>query len=159
MSAVGHAHDEAQGERAGDLGCQGRVAAHEHEPQQVVLDEVARVGHRGGGRRCRAGVDDEHRHLARRHRLGAQPVEHPTPGRGHQPRGGPVRDAVARPGARRGLDGVGERVLDEVEPAELREEEGDQAPPLLAHRPGEDLVGRHCGSYPSILITGRISTV
>ena len=135
------------------------MAAHEHEAQPVVLDEVAGVGHRGGRRRCRAGVDDEHRRLACRHRLGAQPVEHPASGRGHQPGGGSVRDAVARPGARRRLDGVGERVLDEVEPTELREEEGDQAPPLLAHRPGEDLVGGHCGSYPSILMTGRISTV
>ena len=76
-----------------------------------------------------------------------------------QPRRGPLRDAVARPGARGRLHGVGEGVLDEVEAAELREEEGDEAPPLLAHRRREGVVRRHCGSYPSILITGRISTV
>ena len=38
------ADDEAQGERAGDLGCERRVAAHEHEAQDVVVDEVAGVG-------------------------------------------------------------------------------------------------------------------
>ena len=94
-----------------------------------------------------------------RHRLGPQPVEHPSPGGGRQPGRGPVRDAVARPGARRRLDGIRQCVLDEVEPTELREEAGHQAAPLLAHRRHERLVGRHCGSYPSILITGRTSTV
>ena len=135
------------------------MAAHQHQAQHVVLHEVTRVGpdraRRGGG----LGVDDEQRHLARRHRLGPQPVEHPPPGGGPQPRRGPLRDAVARPGARGRLHGVGEGVLDEVEAAELREEEGDEAPPLLAHRRREGVVRRHCGSYPSILITGRISTV
>ena len=107
---------------------------------------------RGRRLRQRLGVDDEQRRLARRHRLGPQPVEHPAPGGGHQPGGGPVRDAVARPGARGGLHGIREGVLDEVEATELREEQGDQPPPLLAHRRRERLVRRHCGSYPSILI-------
>ena len=73
--------------------------------------------------------------------------------------GGPVRDAVARPGARGRLHGIREGVLDEVEATELREEEGDEPPPLLAHRRREGLVRRHVGSYPSIVMTGRISTV
>ena len=72
-------------------------------------------------------------------------------GRSGMPSRGQVRAAASTASA--------ERVLDEVEPTELREEQGHQPAPLLAHRRHERLVGRHCGSYPSILITGRISTV
>ena len=94
-----HADDEPQGQRTGHVGRQGRVAAHQHQAQHVVvdrvdpLDEVARVGagrpERGGG----LGVDHEQRLLARRHRLGPQPVEHPPAGGGHQP-GRPGRSGM-----------------------------------------------------------------
>ena len=160
MSAVVTPEHQPQRERAGDLRGQRRVAAHQHQAQHVVVDEVPGVGpHRPERLRSTSASTTSSGACARRHRLGPQPVEHPAPGGGHQPGRGPVRHAVARPGARRRLDGIRQRVLDEVEPAELREEQGDQAAPLLAHRRRERLVGRHCGSYPSILITGRTSTV
>ena len=78
--------------------------------------------------------------------LGPQPVDDPAPGRGHEPGGRAVGDAVARPRAGGRLDGIREGVLDEVEPSELREEEGDQPPPLLAHGRREDVVRCHGGS-------------
>ena len=133
------------------------MAAHEDQPQPVVLDEVTGVGHRpssGSG-----GVDDEQGLLAGRHRLGPQPVDDAAPRRGEQPGGRALGDAVRRPVPGRRLDRVAERVLDEVEAAELPEEERDEPPPLVADRRGQRLLGRHADSYPSTPTTGRISTV
>ena len=127
-----HADDEAQREGARDLRGEGGVAAHEDEPQPLVLDEVAGVGH--GGRRPPPRLDDEEGRPAQRHRLRPQPVDDPAAGGRHQPGARAVGGAVARPPPGRGLDRIAEGVLDEVEAAELREEQGHQASPLLAHR-------------------------
>ena len=135
------------------------MAAHEHEAQDVVVDEVAGVGATVGDVGRRLGVDDEQRLLAQRDRLGAQAVDDPAPGHRREPGAGRGRDAVAAPRASRRLHGIREGVLDEVQATELREEQGDEAAPLLAHRGREDLVRCHVGSYPSISTTGRISTV
>ena len=63
-------------------------------------------------------------------------------------------DAVARPGARGRLEGVGEPVLGEVEASVLRDEQGQQASPLVAQRPVEREVR---GGHTSTSRTGRTS--
>ena len=77
-------------------------------------------------------LDREQRQLPRRDRLGAQPVDDPAPRGGQQPRRRVVGYGV--PGAGRGLEGVGQPVLGEVEPAVLRDEQGQQPAPLVAQQ-------------------------
>ncbi|OLT16303.1 hypothetical protein BJF80_06875 [Serinicoccus sp. CUA-874] len=137
--------DEPQREGARRLRGQCRVGAHQHQPQQIVLDEVTGVGHRRG--RTTVQVGGEEGMPAVGHRLGAQPVDHPASGDRLQPSGRVVGHAVDRPATGSGLDGVPERVLDEVEPAEAREEQGHQGAPLLAHH-AVQLVG-HTGQTGS----------
>ena len=122
------------------------MAAHQHQAQQVVLDEAARVGHDPTSGRGPFRLEHDKWFPAQGHRLGPQPVEHPAARRGEQPGRRVVGGAVRRPAARGRLHGIPQRVLDEVEAAELREEQGDQAAPLIAHRRREHLVGGHAGS-------------
>ncbi len=100
------------------------------------------------------GLDGEQRQPAGRHRLGPQPVEDPAPGGGQQPGRRVARYAVARPGARRRLERVAETVLGEVEATELRDQQGQQAAPLVAPQ----LLEAGYGSSFSIAIAGRTST-
>jgi hypothetical protein len=88
-----------------------------------------------------ARIDDEQGLLARGDGFGADPVDGPTARCGEQPRSRVGRYAVARPGPRRRLEGVCERVLGQVEPTELADEQSQQAAPLVAPDPVE--VGRH----------------
>ena len=142
----GHTDDEAQGERTRHLGRERRVAAHEDEAQHVVVDEVAGVGHGSSSVGDGLRVDDEQGLLAQRDGLGPQPVDDPAPSGRHEPGGRALGGPVARPCAGGRLHGIREGVLDEVEPSELREEEGDEPPPLRAHGCCEDVVRCHGGS-------------
>jgi len=90
------------------------------------------------------GFSHEQGGLAVRHPLGPLPVEDPPSRRGQQPRGRVVRWAGRWPAPRRGLDGVAEGVLNEVEPAVLRKQQRRQPPPLLAHDHLEDGLGSPC---------------
>ena len=128
-----HAHHQAEGQRARRLRRECGVGAHQHQAQDVVLDEAAAVGHRAGALLVAFDVGEEQGQLAPRDLLGAQPVEHPATRGRHQPAGRVVGHAVVRPGAARRLDGVAERVLDQVEPTELRQEQGHEPAPLLSH--------------------------
>ena len=86
MSAVGTPMTSRSDSAAADLRCQRRVGAQNTRRSRSSADEPTRVGH--DARRIVPGlrVDDEQRLLARSHRLGAQPVEHPATGCGEQPR-------------------------------------------------------------------------
>ena len=119
------------------------MGAHQHEPQDVVLQQAAAVGHGARSVLVAFGVGEEQRLLARGDRLGAQAVDDPALRRGHQPTCRVRGHAVGRPGAAGRLDGVPEGVLHQVEASELREEQGDEASPLLAHDLLEGLVGSH----------------
>ena len=113
------------------LGCERRVRAQQHQPEPLVVQRLARVGH---DRACLLGecrVDLEQRLLAARDRLGAQPVVDP-PARGRQqPRGRVAGRAVARPGLGGRGERVAEPVLGEVETTELGDEQGQQPAPLV----------------------------
>ena len=136
------------------------MAAHEDEAQHVVVDEVAGVGTDAATLAGTLGVDDEQRFLAQGDRLGPQPVDDPTPGGGEQPGGRALRDPVPAPRACGGLHGIPQGVLDEVEAAELREEQGRPgAPTPRAPWPRGPRQRSRGGSYPSISTVGRISTV
>ena len=160
MSAVGTPRTSRRLSALGRLGRQRGVGAHQHQPEDVVLDEAAAVGHGACALLPALGVGEEHRQLARATLLGAEPVEHPPPRGGHQPAGGVVGRAVDGPRAARRLDRVAQRVLDEVEPAELRQEQGHQPAPLLSHdlargrRPGPRS-GRHVDGRVDLDVVGR----
>jgi hypothetical protein len=81
--------------------------------------------------------DSQQRELAVGDRLGSEPVGDAAPRRDQQPGGRVGRYAVARPGARRRLEGVGEPILGQVEAAVPRDEQGQQAAPVVAQRRGE----------------------
>ena len=160
MSAVVTPDDEPQRERAGDLGGQRRVAAHQHEAQHGRR----RRGHRGRPYRAAAavacGVDDQQ----------GPACAPPSPRRaaGRAPAAGPRSSARPRagPGCRRAA-----RCAPRPRrhpPARPRRGRADGTargggrpggPTPRAPSGRERLVRRHCGSYPSILMTGRISTV
>ena len=135
------AEHQPEAERGRRLRGERRVRAHQHQPQHVVLDDPAGVGHRHTTLATPDRIGLQERQLAPGHLLGAEPVEHPPPGGGHQPAGGVVGRPGGRPGPLGGLHGIAERVLDEVEAAELREEQGHQPAPLLAHDLLEGRVG------------------
>ena len=82
-----HAQDESQGEGTGGLGGQGRVRAHQDQPQQVVLDQRTGIGHDAASFPASA-LDDEQRLDPLRRRLAAQAVDDAAAGRGVQPGGG-----------------------------------------------------------------------
>ena len=109
------AAEGAQGQ--GDPGLRGEagVAAGEHEPQQVVLDDLGPgvlLGQHGAGERPeREGL------LGPAGRLAADQVDGAAAGRGAQPGNRAVGDAVARPGLQRAQAGVLHGVLGEREVA------------------------------------------
>ena len=80
--------------------------------------------------------------------LAAQPVDRLPPGRDREPRAGVVGNAGARPRHERRLERVGERVLREVDVAQVADQRRDDPRVLLA----EDALDR---SY--ISQTGRTS--
>ena len=145
------AEHQPQGERRRRLGSQRRVRAQQHQPQPRVAHHLAGIGHDALCLLLEVGLDGEQRQLAGRHRLGAQPVEDPAPGRGQQPGRRVGRYAVARPGPSGRLEGVAEPVLGEVEAPVLRDEQGQQAAPLVAPRPRSERrrrSARSLSSYP-----------
>jgi hypothetical protein len=108
------------------------MGAEQDEAKPLVHHLLAGVGHRALGLLGELGLDGEQRQRPGPHGLGAQPVDDATPGGGQQPGGRVGRVAVAGPGPGRGLEGVAEAVLGEIEAAVLRDEQGQQPAPLVA---------------------------
>jgi len=89
--------------------------------------------------------------LGSEHAVAAQPVDRRVPRRGHQPRRRPGWQAVARPAPRGGREGLRDGLLGELEVAEVADDGGQDAAPLVA----EDLLKRGQDGLPMI---GRTST-
>ena len=109
------------------------MGAHEEQAKEVVLDQAAGIGHHRLPVLPQLGLGHEQRRLAVRDGLRTKTVDEAAPRRGEQPRGRTVRWPVLRPASARGFHRVAESVLHEVESAVLREEEGRESSPLLAH--------------------------
>ena len=116
------------------------MRAEQHQPQPRVAHHLAGIGHDALCLLLKVGLDGQQWQLPGCHRLGAQAVEDPPPRRGQQPGRRVVRYAVARPGPGGRLEGVAETVLGEVESAVLRDEQGQQAAPLVAPGRGQGVV-------------------
>jgi hypothetical protein len=139
------------------------VCTQQHEPEPLVGDAavLTRVDHGALRLLGQLGIDRQQRELAVGHGLRTQPVGDPSPGGDEQPGPRVRRCAVARPGPRRRLEGVGEPVLGEVEAAVARDEQGQQPAPLVAQGRGQRLPGRASGrrrAQTSTSSIGRTST-
>jgi hypothetical protein len=116
------------------------MAAGEQQPQPVVGD-AARVGFPG-----RASVRAPLTRHGELPQLGgfdvapAEPVDGPVPGRGHDPRPGPVRHPVGRPAGERLRERLLRAFLGEVPVSGHPDQGGDDLAPLLAERVRDDLV-------------------
>ena len=127
------------------------MGAEEHQPKQVVLDDVTDVGHDPRRRGLVLGVDDQQRLLANGDRLAVQPVDGPPSSRREQPGRRVGRHTVRRPVPGRRLERVGQRVLGEVEAAVLADEQRQQPAPVLPVCRVERRVRLHpsrLGGYP-----------
>ena len=70
-------------------------------------------------------------------RLPPEAVDRTPPRDGQDPAARVLRRAVARPGLQRGLEGCRQRLLGQVEIAELGGECGKTPPPVIGHEPRE----------------------
>ncbi len=131
----GQPAEETQGQRHPGLGCERGVAAGEDQPQPVVLDDAGRlVGCVVVQHQCRLV-------LGVAARLAPDPVDGPVAGRRGQPAARVGRYAVDRPPLQGDQQGVGGRLLGEVDVAEAADQRGDHAAVLLAVDPLDRLLG------------------
>lgn len=126
----GQPEHHPQGECGGALPRQHRRAAEQHQPQPLVDHVLTHRRHRPLGLLLEAGLHLQRRTVPHGHRLGPQMVEDPAPRSGQQPGGrvGRCPGRSPRPGGT--LEGVGERVLSEVEAPVLGHQQGQQPSPL-----------------------------
>ena len=115
------AEHQPQGQRRGRLGCQDRVGTEQDQAQSLVVHLLPGVGHDSLRLLLQARLDGEHRPLAGRGGLGAEPVDDPPTGGSQQPSGRVGGVTVARPGAGGGFECVREAVLGQVEALVLRD--------------------------------------
>src|SRR5215207_2402329 len=145
------AAEQAQRESHAGLGCEGRVAAREHQPEAVVLDRP--------GRLVRCVVGDHQGSLVLRvaQRFASDPVDGAVARRGRQPPARVGWDAVDRPSLDGGEEGLARRVLGDVEITEATGERSHHAAVLLA----VDTVDRRAcvGSWTHTGENGRTSTL
>ena len=157
----GEAAEQPQRERDPRLGGEHRVAAGEHEAEQVVADVVDLERARLGGER-----DLELAHelllLALERRAAAQRVDRAVLGGGHQPGARVVRDARPRPRLQRGDERVLREVLGEADVAHDPRQPGDQPrrldPPDRVDRALRDGHGCAC-SFHAAWTSGPWSSI
>ncbi len=139
-----HTYDQPQGECGRSVRRQRRVSTEEHQPEPLVPQAVTHVSHHPLGLLLQLRIDHQERLLAGRRGLAAQPVENLAPGGGQQPAGWVAGHPVNRPVPSGGEKGVAQPVFGQVQPSELRNQQGEQPPPLVA----EDLVQRPLAHQP-----------
>ena len=133
MSSVAHPQHQAQREGRGRLPGQPGRGAEQDQPQPLVHHRAPVVRHHPLRVLLQLGLDGQHREPAGGDGLGPEPVEHPAAGGREQPGRRVVRDPRGGPVPGRRLEGVRQPVLGQLEPAVLRDEQGQQPAPLARH--------------------------
>ena len=158
MSAVETPSTNRRVSAVGRLRSQRRVTAEEDQPESFVVHLVSRIEHHPLGVGLQLGVDDQQRFLAYRDRLGAQSVDDPASSGGEQPGTRVGGLALTAPALGGGREGLGETVLGQVQAAELRDQQREQASPVLAERRSSASAAIGWASGHGVATTGRIST-
>ena len=147
LGDLGHGEtaDELQRQSHAGVGSEGRMAARDQQRQAVVHQRCGRGGPLPGpGQGREAGLEAA---------ITTQHVDGPTPGDGDQPTARRGRNALGRPAAGGGLEGLLGAVLGQLQVTEVAGHGGDDPGPLggehlgdhptaVAHRGGSSMRGR-----------------